>query len=466
MSDFERYTLADWLVHIQTRHWRSIDLTLDRVARVWANLAGQLADQPSGLVIAVAGTNGKGSCVAMLDAVLRDAGLKTGSYTSPHLVRYNERVRISGRAADDAALCAAFVEIERARDGIPLTYFEFGTLCALMIFRRQGVEVSILEVGMGGRLDAVNLIANDIALITSIGIDHARWLGAGRAAIAVEKAGILKENALAVCTDSAPPPGIARIAAERNCTLLQAGVDYEVEQVGEGIRWRSDHRLVDTRWRQVAELRPPLGGTRQLDNLGGVIAVLALTRARTGRGRKVTEKNLRDGLANTRLMARCQVIDAGGDNRPEIVLDVAHNLDSATHLAAFLARRKVGDRHAARADLTHGVTHGVLGMLADKPVAEIITAMSGVIDRWYLATLAGERGQTAEALNAHLQKQPAAAGKPSPATLHDSPLAACLSAMTQATARDRVVIFGSFYTIGDIIAHFEHDGDWAADALH
>ena len=459
MSDFERYTLADWLAHIQTRHWRSIDLTLDRVARVWANLAGQLADQPRGLVIAVAGTNGKGSCVAMLDAVLRDAGLKTGSYTSPHLVRYNERVRISGRAADDAALCAAFVEIERARDGIPLTYFEFGTLCALVIFRRQGVEVSILEVGMGGRLDAVNLIANDIALITSIGIDHARWLGADRAAIAVEKAGVLKENALAVCTDSAPPPGIARIAAKRNCTLLQAGVDYEVEQVGEGIRWRSEHRLVDTHWRQVAELRSPLGGARQLDNLGGVIAVLALTRARIGHGRKITEKNLRDGLANTRLMARCQVIDAGGDNRPEIVLDVAHNLDSAMHLAAFLARRKVGGRPA-------GLTHGVLGMLADKPVAEIITAMSGVIDRWYLATLAGERGQTAEALNAHLQKQLAAAGNSSPATLHDSPVAACLSAMTQATARDRVVIFGSFCTIGDIIAHFEHDGNWAADALH
>ena len=152
------------------------------------------ADQPSGLVIAVAGTNGKGSCVAMLDAVLRDAGLKTGSYTSPHLVRYNERVRINGRAADDAALCAAFVEIERARDGIPLTYFEFGTLCALMIFRRQGVEVSILEVGMGGRLDAVNLIANDIALITSIGIDHARWLGADRTAIAVEKAGDIERK--------------------------------------------------------------------------------------------------------------------------------------------------------------------------------------------------------------------------------------------------------------------------------
>lgn len=443
MSDFARYTLADWLAHIQTRHWRSIDLTLDRIARVWEKLGGR----HSGLVITVAGTNGKGSCVAMLEAVLRDAGLKTGCYTSPHLVRYNERVRINGRATDDAALCEAFVEIERARDGIPLTYFEFGTLCALMIFRRRRVGVSILEIGMGGRLDAVNLIANDIALITSIGIDHAQWLGANRETIAVEKAGIMKENALAVCADPAPPPDIARIAAERNCTLLQAGVDYQVEQAGEGIRWRSGHRAVAPQWQRVSELRPPLGGARQLNNLGGVVAVLALTGARTA----ATEKNLRDGLANTRLMARCQVIGAGSDSKPEIVLDVAHNLDSATDLAAFLAGRKVG-----------GKTHGVLGMLADKPVAEIVAAMAGVIDRWYLATLGGARGQTAEAL----KKQLAAAGNPSPATLHDSPVAACLWAMDEAKARDRVVIFGSFYTVGDIIAHFEHDGDWAADALH
>ena len=457
-------TINDWLQHIQTQHWRSVDLTLERVARVWQNLGGQLDDQLddqldcqlddqlAGLRIAVAGTNGKGSCVAMLEAVLRDAGVKTGSYTSPHLVRYNERVRIDGRAVDDAALCEAFTEIERVRDGIPLTYFEFSTLCALVIFRRQRVQVSILEVGMGGRLDAVNIINNDIALITSIGIDHAQWLGANRETIAVEKAGILKKNALGVCADPAPPPHIARIAAEQNCTLLQSGVDYQIESANDedGIHWRSDHSAIAKTWRRVAGLRMPVNGVRQPDNLGGVVAVLALIGARTG----VIQKNLVNGLANTRLMARCQIIPAT-HSAPEIILDVAHNLDSAHDLAAFLAQRKVA-----------GKSHGVLGMLADKPVAEITTAMIEVIDRWHLASLVGERGQTAEALQRALKRTSTGVlAHDAPATCHDSPLAAALSAFAEAEARDRVVIFGSFHVVGDTIAHFEHDPDWAADIL-
>ena len=439
MSDFAGYTLADWSEHIQTRHWRSIDLTLERVAAVWENLGGRV----SGLVIAVAGTNGKGSCVAMLEAVLGNAGLCVGCYTSPHLVRYNERVRVGGRAADDAALCAAFAEIEAARGGIPLTYFEFGTLCALRIFQRRRVDVSLLEVGMGGRQDAVNLVDNDVALITDIGIDHAQWLGANREAIATEKAGILKKNALAVCADPAPPSAIARIAAERHCALLQSGTDYQVERSGAGIRWHSAHPAL-SQWSPVTELRQPFGGARQLSNLGGVVATLALTSGRTG----VSEANLRAGLEHARLPARCQVI-AGA---PEIVLDVAHNHDSAAHLAAFLGQRKTAD---------HGKTCGVLGMLADKPVADILSAMHGVIDRWHLATLTGERGQSAAALKKQLVK----AGSASPAACYDSPLAAYLGALAEAEDRDRVVIFGSFHTVGDIIAHFEHAGGWDADAF-
>ena len=445
----EPRTLEDWLGYIQTRHWRSIDLQLERIARVWERLEGRCG----GLVITVAGTNGKGSCVAMLDSVLREAGLKTGSYTSPHLIRYNERIRINGRAVDDATLCAAFGEIDQARDEIPLTYFEFGTLCALLIFQRQRVEVSILEAGMGGRLDAVNLIDNDIALITSIGIDHAQWLGADRESIAAEKAGILKNNAIGVCTDPRPPQSIARIAAGRNCRLLQSGLDYRVEERDGGICWSSDHPAIAPHWRQVTGLRQPLGGAQQMHNLGGVVAVLALA-GNTG----VTEKNLVDGLANTRLMARCQVI--GGV--PEIILDVAHNLDSAADLAAFLRRRgvsgKTGAGKTGAGKTGAGKTRGVFGMLADKPVAEIISALDGVIDHWYLATLTGERGQTAQ----NLKDQLAVAGCVSPAVTCDSPVAACLSAMTDAEACDRVVIFGSFYTVGDILAHFEHDRDWAA----
>lgn len=481
MSDFGRYTLADWLEHIQTQHWRSVDMSLERIAQVWARLGAKSdsasdtdSDSGLGLVIAVAGTNGKGSCVAMLESVLRAAGRKTGSYTSPHLVRYNERVRIAGRAVDDATLCAAFAEIERARAQIPLTYFEFGTLCALVIFRQQQVEVSILEVGMGGRLDAVNLIHNDIALITTIGIDHAAWLGSSRAAIATEKAGILKKNGLAVCAEPNPPANIAHTATEQNCVLLQNGVDYQIKPTGEHSHWQSRHPFIPPEWQRVAQLRQPFGGVRQLDNLGGVVAVLALTAKRTG----VTRQNLQDGLANTRLMARCQVISG----TPEIILDVAHNLDSARDLAAFLGMRKIA-----------GKTHGVLGMLADKPSDNIISVMANFIDRWHLATLSDARGQTAYELerilnqalnrdmtmymnqdinpdtnpdiNQNMKKQSVVTANPTAASLHDSPLAAALFAIDEAAEGDRVVIFGSFYTVGDIIAHFEHDRDWSADIL-
>ena len=412
-------------------------MQLGRIARVWENLAGRR----SALVISVAGTNGKGSCVAMLEAALREAGLKTGSYTSPHLVRYNERVRVDGRAADDATLCAAFADIERARAGIRLTYFEFGTLCALRIFQRRRVDVSLLEVGMGGRLDAVNLIDNDIALITSIGIDHAQWLGRDRARIAAEKAGILKPNALAVCAEPRPPACIARIAAEQRCELLQNGVDYQIEQRDDGLLWQSRHPAVASAWRRIARLQSPLSGAQQLNNLGGVVAVLALARARGDLGIRLSEKNLRDGLANTRLAARCQVI-AGDDHSPEVILDVAHNPDSAAGLADFLARHIHG---------ATGTTHGVFAALADKPAAAIAKTLDGAIDRWYLATLAGERGQSADALKAQLTATAAAT-----ATTHDSPLAAYLSAVSAADAHDRVVVFGSFYTVGDIITHFQH----------
>ncbi|MGI9309998.1 MAG: bifunctional folylpolyglutamate synthase/dihydrofolate synthase, partial [bacterium] len=297
----EAWTLTDWLAHIQTQHWRSVDMNLERIAAVWEQLRGERC----GWVIAVVGTNGKGSCAAMLDAALRGVGLRTGRYTSPHLVRYNERIRVDGAAADDAELCAAFAEIERARGAIPLTYFEFGTLCALRIFARRRVEVSILEAGLGGRLDAINLVGNDIALITSIGIDHAQWLGDSREAIAAEKAGVLRRGAMAVCAEPHPPRSIARIAAERDCELLQSGRDYRIESRGDGIAWCSDHAAIPSAWRRLNRLATPraLGGARQIGNLGGVVATLALSCARLPRhGNNAIEPQVAlDGLANTRL---------------------------------------------------------------------------------------------------------------------------------------------------------------------
>ena len=437
MNDFRQYDLSHWLEHIQTQHWRSIDLTLDRIDQVWRNLTGQRSD----LVITIAGTNGKGSCVAMLEAVLLDAGLRVGSYTSPHLVRYNERIRINGHAVSDVTLCNAFQQIEYARNGIPLTYFEFGTLCALVIFQQQQVEAAILEVGMGGRLDAVNLIENDIALITSIGIDHAQWLGNSRETIAAEKAGVLKKNALAVSADSQPPQIIARIAADQRCTILQNEVDYRTELQGNSIVWTSRHPAIPAGWQTIPGLKQPISGSQQMNNLGGVIAVLALTCKRTG----VTRINLVNGLANTRLTARCQVIGSS----PEIILDVAHNRDSAIELAAFLRQRQV-----------NGKTLAVMGALADKPVSEIFAGLDGEIDHWYLATLTGERGQTAE----NLKNQLIGLGCTSPVAIGDTPVSAYLAAMADAGVHDRLVIFGSFYTVGDIIGHLENEGGWAEDS--
>ena len=323
----------------------------------------------------------------------------------------------------------------KGKKKIPLTYFEFGTLCALLIFRRAEVAISVLEAGMGGRLDAVNIVANDLALITSIGVDHAAWLGENREQIGAEKAGILKRGAVAVCSDAAPPSCIARIAAERDCALLQSGADYEIAAHDDGLRWRSNHAAIGDEWRCISGLRAPLFGNAQMHNLGGVVATVAALSARLD----VTPKHLRDGLADTKLAARCQVIASA----PEVVLDVAHNADSARDLAAFLATRKLVDG---------GVTHGVFGVLADKPVGEIAAIMGGEIDCWYVATLAGERGQNAdEVAQALTETLPKSSPQSVNVSRHESPAAAWQAASATAKSADRIVVFGSFYTVGDII---------------
>lgn len=432
-------SLNNWLHHIQRQHFRSVDLTLERAAEVWRRLGGGEGRPPGRrLCIAVAGSNGKGSCVAMLDAALRAAGLTVGAYTSPHLTRYNERVCIDGRAADDAELCDAFAEVERARRGkrggdtIPLTYFEFGTLCALLIFRRRAVDAAVLEVGMGGRLDAVNLVQNDIALITSIGIDHAGWLGDTREKIAAEKAGIIKRNALAVCGDAKPPPAIARTAARENCRLLQSGADYQATPIDGGgkIHWQSEHAAVPDDWRDL-RLPVPFAGAKQADNLGGVTAVLAATSTRT----EVTPAHLAAGLTRARLAGRCQVLPARR-GRPEVILDVAHNADAVRVLADFVRTRRAANAGAR--------VHAVCGLLADKPAAEIFGLMRPLVARWYLAGIDGERGQSAAALRSALAADAAA-------SLHESPVAAYRAAADSNLKKNILLIFGSFQVIGNIM---------------
>lgn len=429
----ENWALDDWLVFIQKQHHRSIDLDLQRVGRVWKKLQGAHSNSNSKIVIAVAGTNGKGSCVAMLSAVLQDAGLTVGSYTSPHLVRYNERICFNDKEMDDETLCQAFVEIEHVRAEIPLTYFEFGTLCALSVFAKQQVDASVLEVGMGGRLDAVNLVENDIALITSIGLDHTHWLGDNRECIATEKAGIFKQNAFAVCADCEPPQNIARIATEQQCTLLQNKQDYQVELTDKGISWSSQHPAIAPDWQSITQLKLPISGAQQINNLGGVVATLALSSKQTG----VTPKNLLHGLAKTKLLGRCQVIH----DSPETIIDVAHNHDSAAELADFLSQRKMA---------TSSKTYGIFGALEDKSVAKIIEAMDDVIDHWYFATLANG-GHSAETLKKYFTEL----GSSSVAKCYDSPVIAYLAAVAEAKTDDRIAVFGSFHMAGAIFSHLE-----------
>lgn len=405
-------------------------MKLDRITAVWQKLGQPQAP----FVITVAGTNGKGSCVAMLESVLRAAGQTTGSYTSPHLIRYNERICVNGLEASDQQIIKAFCEIEIAREDTPLTYFEYSTLCALVVFHHAGVEACVMETGMGGRLDAVNMLDNHIALVTSVGLDHEQWLGDTREKIAIEKAGVFKQKGLAVCAEPLPPPGIAEGAARVDATLLQIGADFEVRnEQGYGLyTFTSDHPSIPVDWRSIYGISMSLPGAHQSRNLAGVIAVLALTSAKTG----VTIDHLIQGVAQSKLLARCEVIE----RRPLTILDVAHNVDSAKELGAFLAANQSG-----------GKTYAAFGVLEDKVLEPIVSQVSAHIDHWCLASLAGERGQTAEQLRSKLLKfLPEAEVE-----VYSSPAKAFQTAKSICKPEDRLVAFGSFFTVGDILSHLE-----------
>ena len=429
-ADFRQFDLAQWLEYIQRQHWRTIEMELDRISDVWRRLDGQC----SRLVFTVAGTNGKGSCVAMLESVLRHSGLKTGSYTSPHLVRYNERVCIDGQPASDGLLIDAFCEIEQARGKIPLTYFEFGTLLALRVFQMEKVDVSILETGMGGRLDAVNMVANDVALITSVGLDHQQWLGDDVETIAREKAGIINNGGRAVFASGEMPDAIAEGAENAGAMLWKSGRDFEIKPESNTGFWRFvvTNPDVAADWRNISGLQPPFIGRHQIQNLGGVIASLAMTAEHTG----VRPEHLGPGLEQTTIIARCQIIDRS----PLTVLDVAHNEGSANELAAFLESHPVD-----------GGTHAVFGVLEDKDLMSILGAISPLVDVWHLATLTGERGRT----SAELGQKLLALWPQANCNEYDSPVSAWEGAKAYLRGTDRLIIFGSFYTVGDILASLE-----------
>ncbi len=366
-------TLDAWLDWQQQLNPRSIDLGLERVGRVWQALgAPRIAER----IITVAGTNGKGSTVAAYETWFGARGLRCGSYTSPHILRYNERIRLDGEPASDQAIVRAFEAIDRARGDIPLTYFEFGTLAALWLMAESPPDFALLEVGLGGRLDAVNIIDADLAHITPIGLDHQVWLGDDRETIGCEKAGILRPRQLAVYNDPQPVRSIVDRAEELGCDLRLAGRDYRNAIDDEGwLQWQGRA--------QACRLRSPLPGRHQAWNLGGVLAGLEALGLLSGEAGC-------EGFAALRNPGRLQRLQS----KPfPLWVDVGHNADAARALAGFLLDTALQGRRVL-----------LLGMLEDKDPAGFVAELGDAVDELWLLDLAGERGLSAEALARRLDR--------------------------------------------------------------
>lgn len=413
-------TLQQWLDWQEKLHFTAIELGLDRCRKVAERM--HLLPMPC-FVISVAGTNGKGSTAVMLDNILRAAGYRVGLYTSPHLLRYNERIQVNGHEIDDHDLCLAFERIDRARENISLTYFEFGTLAAMDIFRNSNIDIAVMEVGMGGRLDAVNMIDANVAIISTIDIDHEQWLGQDRESIGREKAGIFRPMRPAICADPEPPRAVAETAALVGANLLQSGVDFTFAPVDGGWSWRSG---------LVRYNRLPVPGNHpyQIRNAAGVLMVLQAV----AEFFPVSQQILFECLRNFRLPGRFQYLSG---QRVPCILDVAHNRQSAAVLAAnIMALPDTGRNHL------------VLGMLKDKNHDTFIRALSPCVDSWYLCTLDNPRGASCHDLAGIVE--PLATDVS--VSLHDDVPAAITAAQIAARPGDRVIITGSFVTVGTAIS--------------
>jgi dihydrofolate synthase/folylpolyglutamate synthase len=413
-------TLEQWLAWQAGLNPRSIDLGLARVAQVWAALG---APSPAAKVVTVAGTNGKGSSVAFLEAILREAGFSTGAYTSPHLLQYNERIRINGQALDDASICGAFERIEQVRGDTALTYFEYGTLAALSLFAARSLDVAILEVGLGGRLDAVNVIDADVALITGIGLDHTEWLGDSLEKIGAEKAGVMRQGRPAVFAAPQMPDSIGQVAREKGAQLLRLGKDYSYRRSNESWSWYSA-----AGGRRNALPFPTMRGEIQLQNAAGVLQVLECLQAAL----PVDQRALRSGLLTARASARFESYQ----RRCRWVLDVAHNPQAAQALASQVADLFVAGR-----------THAVVGMLRDKDMVQVLGLLAPLVDAWHLLDLGHEhRGADANELRQALPEE--ARGRAHSCDC----LETCLDGLDRLTGeQDLVLVFGSFVSVGRVM---------------
>jgi dihydrofolate synthase/folylpolyglutamate synthase len=401
--------LDDWLRWLEVQHPTVIDLGLDRIGQVADRLDLRRLGCP---VISVAGTNGKGSTTATLVSICHAAGLRVGSYTSPHLIHFNERICLNGEPVADALIVQALEAVDAAREGISLSYFEFTTLAAFYIFKAAALDVAVLEVGLGGRLDAVNLIDADVAIVTSIGIDHVDWLGDTRELIAVEKAGIFRAGRPAICGDREPPASLLAAAAERGSTLLVKGRDFDFLRDDEAWGFRDDHGILN------GLPLPKLA----LDNAATALAALRQS------GLPVSEQALRAGLAGAALAGRAERVAS----QPDIILDVAHNPHGAAFFMAQLEPGRAGQH-----------THAVFAMLNDKDIGGVLDACLGRIDAWHIASLDGPRGTPWAVLERLLLERGMVVASRS------ADVAGALRQARQAArANDRIVVFGSFYTVG------------------
>jgi len=411
-------TLAQWLEFIGRQHPDAIALGLDRVRAV----LGRMTVRIECPVITVAGTNGKGSVCAMLEAILQASGRRVGLYTSPHLLRYNERVRVDGSEVADAPLIEAFAAVERARGAVPLTYFEYGTLAALWLFGRAAPDALVLEVGLGGRLDAVNVLDADCAVLTSVGLDHAEYLGDTRESVGREKAGIFRGGKPAVVADPEPPASVLEGAARAGAQLLRLGKDFGYRaHPGQWDYWGPCGR-------RAALAYPALRGARQLRNAAAALAALDAVHGRL----PVSMQDVRRGLAAAAPPGRFQVVPG----RPQVILDVAHNPEAAQSLADNLAAAGFAAE-----------TRAVFGMLRDKDIAGVARIVAPRVTRWYLCGLGGPRGIAAEELARIL----AAAGVRAPLTTHLDAAAAFAAAREEAEENDKIVVFGSFLTVAEVM---------------
>jgi dihydrofolate synthase/folylpolyglutamate synthase len=411
-------TLDAWLSYIESQHTKFIDLGLDRLKEVQARLE-QTKTCP---VILVGGTNGKGSTCAMLERILLAAGYRVGVYTSPHLIRYNERVRINGECASDAALCAGFAKVEAGRGATPLTYFEFGTLAAWETFAQAGLDAIILEVGLGGRLDAANIYDPDCAIVTTVDLDHMEFLGDTREKIGFEKAGIFRAGVPAICGDPNPPSTLLDEAQRIGAPLQVLSRDFGY------LRQEQQWQYWGPLGKRSSLAFPGLRGGNQLQNASVVLAALDTLRSSL----PVAMQDIRRGLIEVELAGRFQVLPG----QPTVVLDVAHNPQSARVLADNLGNMAF-----------HPETWAVFGMLKDKDMQTVVEAVKGRITRWLPCTLPGPRGATAEELSQVLES----AGIPGPHPCFETPAAAMTYAQERAEQGDRIAAFGSFLTVADVM---------------